>query len=558
MEPEGSGPWSRGASAALLAVAVTAVIAALNAPLLSGLGESVPTSAFHSGHAWMFDHLARIALGERPLSWQTDALAFPAGAELRPIALAPALLAGLLRPVVGPLAAYNLSWLVSPALSGLAMMALARRLSGAGPASCAAAALPFALAPYALGCLASGQVAKLQLWALVLPTLAASSLVSRPGWRPALALALCTLVTTFTSPSIGLLLPFALVTVAALGLRGGRRASLGGALSLGVAALSMLPAWRFYASSAHRHSDAGRVWGTQPALRPELDVDVAAAIARVHGTFLPPELHLASVTDAVHLTYLPWPLLLGGALALALRGPGWGVGAALTGLGAALAMGERVWWGAHPLELGGVHLLLPDHFLRAWGYPLASSGMYYRAIALAVLGLSLLLASAAARLGGRRGLALALVLGLGASAEGVRACAPLFPRAPRLTLPFQALQDMAQDPTPGAVLSLPLEHHGNDAQDALLIAATHGRPTTAAPLVMRRMELEHLRRLEAQLGEALRGAEPRQALRALGFRYVVWHEIQDDGGPGRGELLQALGPPEVQGARAMLWRLEAP
>ena len=103
---------------------------------------------------------------------------------------------------------------------------------------------------------------------------------------------------------------------------------------------------------------------------------------------------------------------------------------------------------------------------------------------------------------------------------------------------------MAQDPTQGAVLELPLGHLDTEGERRLLGQLIHRRPTTvlARNMVVRgQPRLERLERLSTDAA----------GLRQAGFRYVLLHN------PGRhrqalDQLEAALGP--SQGSRQLgLW-----
>ncbi|MCB9791258.1 MAG: hypothetical protein H6741_00890 [Alphaproteobacteria bacterium] len=545
----------------IAAVLAFALVLALHHPVLGLAGSHVPDSAFHPGHAWLFDHVARVLSGERPASLVTDRLAWPVGAELRPIAWGPALLAAPLRALLGPIGAYNLVVWLSPALSVLATAGLLRRVTPAGPWEAAAAALPFALSPFALGCLASGQVAKLQLWCLSLPLWAVASLLEGERRGPAtLALAASVLLASFTSPSLTLQLPFALgVLVLLWAGRSRARWALGGWVLL-IAAAAMLPAWSFYSPVTEGHPLDGPVQALQPALRPTLDKDIARAVARIPTTLWPAAQLPQDPTDTPQVTVLPWPLLLAtlALVAARLRARALArpllLGLSLTIVGVLLASGEFLYWGEQPVTVAGRHLGLPALYLGELGYPLGSSGMYYRAIATATLGLSVLLAAGAARLPGRWGPALAGLIALGSVGEAVRVTAPLWPRPPAETLDPALSAEMAADPVPGAVLDFPLVHHGNRAERYMLASVSHGRSTNGAPLLLRPEDLPYLAQLVEDVEGALVSTNPARALSQMGVRWVVWHPISCDGGPDRVALEAALGPPRELGEHAV-WQL---
>lgn len=539
------GPSSREsyAAAALCFALALGVSCALHAPVLSQLKSTVPYGAFHGSQAWIFDHLARILTLEEPWSLFTKRLAWPAGAELRPMALGPTLVAMPFRPLLGPLGAYNMAVLMSPGLSALACMWMLRRVTDASPWVASAMSLPFALCPYALGTLASGQTEKVQLWCLALP-LGAAVVAMTGRWSALLALSAAVIMTCFTEPSVGLQLPFALgaaVLMGALARRLHWRALGMGVLVLGIAAASMIPSYFFYRGLTSQNSVGGVLSAMQPALRMNTMGDVVHSVASLNTTFWPGPVIVKEPLDTAHLHYLPIPLVLS-ALVLALVGRrGRWLGIAWTLIGLSLAFGEHIVWRNNFLRWHGLPLAMPAEFLSRHGYPLASSGMYYRIVALAALGLTVIVSAGCARLG-RWGVALAWVLSLASTGEGIRSCLSLWPRQPWVDVDPSLLAQMAADPLPGAVLDLPLENHGNATQAYLLSATLHGRATNGVPRLMRVMELAHLRGPRDAL---LYSDDAASRLAAMGFRYVVWHDIQCDDKPCLDEVKLALGPPSL-------------
>ena len=152
----------------VLFLAALAAAAALHWPLPMELDSSRVHAHFHGSHVWCFDHIFAMLTGSEPFEHHTRRIGFPENVQLRFIAWVPALLSAPLRLVLGPLGAYNVVLLLSPAISALAAWLLIRRITAASPFTCAGAALAFALSPYVMGCLANGQIAKIQLWILPL------------------------------------------------------------------------------------------------------------------------------------------------------------------------------------------------------------------------------------------------------------------------------------------------------------------------------------------------------------------------------------------------------
>jgi hypothetical protein len=203
-------------------------------------------------------------------------------------------------------------------------------------------------------------------------------------------------------------------------------------------------------------------------------------------------------------------------------------------------------------------LRLPVMLLEVLRYPTRTSGMYYRAVVLASLGLPLLLAAGWPRRRARWLVALAWGLGLLPVADGWRISRDLWP-PPSGPVPGRALLEaMAADPVPGAVLDLPVEGGTWEGGNAMIAATIHGRATTAMPRQTSRQYLPQTARLAALVDRALEAGEPEQAASLLadrGFRYLCWRPWLDD--PQRLPALElALGPP-MGDERLYCWALEA-
>ena len=169
-------------------VLVCSVVCLLAAVCISGLLWPLPLQLnshtsegfFQGGHVWVFDHIYQMLIGQRPLDIHTQMLGYPGSVRLKPIALAPALLASSLRWLLGPIGAYNaILLLIFPLSTGISF-AFLRSISIPNWIA-GAAALLIAFNPFVLGCLASGQVAKIQTWTLMLLALG-WSLSARGRW----------------------------------------------------------------------------------------------------------------------------------------------------------------------------------------------------------------------------------------------------------------------------------------------------------------------------------------------------------------------------------------
>jgi hypothetical protein len=417
----------------------------------------------------------------------------------------------------------------------------------APPGIAAAASVAWALSPYLLGSMASGQTCKAQIW--VLPAvLAAFGAVLDARGRAILGhaalLAFATVACAFTEASYALLLPFALGAYALFDVLAGpdrvRRAGLG-LLGLAVTAVSLLPAQTYY--NPLTTNVAAQAF--HPAQRPSEDAIRIGAVmtweSAIRGVVETPH----EAWTSVHVTYLTLPLLIAG-IGLGILGRGGRLGLALAAVGGVLGAGEVLIRGGAIVRDHGLVMALPDAWLARYGYPLAKSGMYYRAATLAGLGLSLGVAAGAARIGGRRGLALAWIIGALAVGDGLRATRTLWPRPVQRIPGLTAYQEMAADPVEGAVLDLPISETGYVGQTEVRAAAVHGRKTTGLPRGVRRNETA-VARLIRDLDGALASPSPGEALHGLGYRYVVYHGFPAEMGPTREALVTALGPPRKDG-----------
>jgi len=541
------------------------VACALHWPLPLALGSWQSVAAFHDGHVWCFDYIAKMVTGEVGWSHLTRVIGYPELVELRFITWLPALVALPLRPLLGPLGAYYAVVLASPGFVALATWALIRRLTRSGPWTAAGASLVFALCPYLLGALASGQTAKIQLWIVPLYLLAllalvreGSSVEQRVG--AALALSVVTVAASFTSPTTTLQIPLvAGAWVLGEMVRGRRRfwaAGLLCLLALSITATSLLPARSYYASLR----GSRLVQAFEPGVPPSPGVipDPAPMAQPQHvleGRFVFDD----NPKMTTHLTYLGWPVL-GICVLLTLRrfpGRWFAWGGVLLGVG--IAFGPKLAaHGRYVQNADGYEYALPAKLLELAHYPMSESGMYYRAISLASLGFAVLVGGACGRIRRPWGAVLSWGLAAGIVYDGYRVSEPLWPR-PAQPLPgLAAYAAMAQDPVEGRVLDLPLETDVHGGEVALLGAVFHGRATQALPRQNRAMQLPHLRQVGQHVKQALAASDPAAARATLaqhGYRYAIWHaESQNDWMP-LDQVVAALGPPVEQDGLSY-WVLE--
>lgn len=569
----------RAAWVPLVLVAAASGWAALVFPTVAASpGALVAEGAFQLPHLWAFDHVARMMWGELPWSTTTDRIGFPGPVEARFIAWVPMLAAGLLHPLVGAVASFNLVTLATPAATALATWALVRRVAPrSDPAAAGLVAVLYATSPFMLANLVSGQVCKGQQWVFPVGVLAMVVAVhpgvvapgrlrlARAAGRDLghlAALALASAAAAFTEPTYALLLPFAWGATAVWAVLEGdpepiegrwawaaRRVGplVRGPLALAAAAAGMYPAKEYYGGAA----TATISQAFHPATRPVVITDVPTRVATWNTTILGQVDWPRNLVDTVHVTYLTATLLVVGVIGFGIGRRLGRLGFALTVAGTVLAVGEYAVRGRSVVYADGEPVALPAAWLAHWGYPLATSGMYYRAVAVVILGLVLGAVAAVARVGshprlGARGplvaLGLAVAIVGGATWDGLRATTPLWPRA---AVPIQGAalwEEVAKVPGDDAVLAAPWVSTTNEWRRYLGGAVLHGHPTNALPRALRPQEIPVLGQLDRSLQAALTEPDPRAAIRALGIRWVVWYPIPVDAPPDLPTLVHALGP----------------
>lgn len=561
------GHLSAAIAALVTFVAAVAVTCALHWPLPQNLDSYQTLSAFHDGHIWCFDYIARMVAGEIPWKHVTREIGYPEWVELRFIVWLPALLAIPFRGLFGPVGAYYAIVMLSPGLVALATWAFLRRATGSGPWTAAAGAVSFALCPYLLGALASGQTAKIQLWIVPLYLLvlisvlgpgleadAAAPPVSKSrallGWVGALiGLGAVSAVSSFTSPTTTLQIPLvAGAWIVGEVLRAGRRwwrVALLGVLALGVTAASLLPAQSYY--GALRGSRLTQAF--QPGIPPSPGViPDPAPMAQPEAIFEGEISFDMNPRFTSHVTYLGIPILIICALLSIRRFPrrwfAWGG----VVMGIVIAMGPKLASGGRYLTNDdGYNYALPAKLLEIAHYPMAESGMYYRVISLANLGLVMVLVGACARIRQPWGAMLAWCIAAGMVYESYQVTAPLWPR-PTMPVPgLDAYLAMADDPVEGVVIDLPLETDVNGGSVGIGVAVLHRRKTQSLPRQNRKMQLPHLDGIDRRLKKAFAMNDPATArawLAERGYRYAVWHPSSQNDWMSIQQVSQGLGPPK--------------
>ncbi|MCB9764830.1 MAG: hypothetical protein H6739_33955 [Alphaproteobacteria bacterium] len=517
-------------------VVALVVVCALSWPLPLRLGQADAPSAFFGGHAWVADHLFQVAFGDHHHTPTSDA-GYPWVRDARYINWGPTLLSWPLRAMLSPLGAYQLVHLLSIPLTALAAWPLLRRWTDADRATCAAACLVWGLSPFLLSTLAIGETPKLNAWGLPLFLWALDRLIGG-SLRHGLVLIGIVVATSLTSPYYGLSLP--LLAAGLCGVRlmtgAGWGPRLRAAAGLGLTAGALLPAF-FYFSQPFAPVPA-RVF------RPAAAGETGANLPWPHPVATPADLLWAPTLgprdpyDVIHVAYLGLPLLLAVAgLLLWRRARGWQAGLLLLLGGILLAMGPHLAVGEHFTRFP-----LPANALVRLGYPYVRGGMWFRLTVIAGLGLAVMLAASTAPL--KRGAWVAWGLALLQLGDAVRASGP-WPLELR-ALPAARVLAGARPPlrqTDGAVLHLPLDTQSKaTSPQSMVTAAVHGRPSNGLPRDTLQLEVSALRRLVIQ---ALESPDPAEALRALGFRWVVFQPIPGVHARIRRELLIGkLGPPQ--------------
>ncbi len=535
--PPPSEPTARSTPALLAAFVVPlAVVCALCWPLPLHLGSSWNPSLFGASHVWLGDHLWR-AITDGESLHHTLRAGYPWERSGRFIGWLPLVATLPLRPLLGPIASFHVGLLLALPLSSLAAWPLLRRWSGAGPWPTAAGCVAFALCPFALGTLSSGELPKLCIGLIPLFLYALDRARSQDrSWRWIAASAGLAMVTGFTSPYFGLTIP--LLTAGLLGWDAWTERRLPRPALCGAAVAAGLIPVALYFAGIRSHVTASLYMPAQSFGR-QSPLPSPHPVASLQDLLLGLPAEHGSPWDMRHVAYIGSLLLL--ALAVLAwrqrdRRPGRRAAWALLITGGLLALGPWL----YPIEQL-TPVPLPALLLTALRYPLATGGMFYRLAVLGSLGLALWLAVECAR---RPRLAwLLLLVQLG---DGLRTSAP-WPLEVVAVPGADFLEDLQGDD--GAVLDLPYGGGLVPSQHALLLAALHGRPTTALPRMFLPSEQATLRRIWSQ---ALADEDAPAALRARGIRYVL---CQNGDQRLEAETSASLGEPTIQRPPLVIWDL---
>ncbi len=541
------GPWLAAALALVLALAVTWPVALH--PTQYVVGHPGNDTWNHIwGHWWVGYELER---GRWPL--QTELINHPGGGTLFYIDTIQALMFLPVTRTLGPAAAYNATVIFGLTLSGFGAWLLARRVTGDGIAA-AIALVAYGAAPHLLGQTYNGISETvcagwlpLTLWALL-------RLMDRATWRRALLLGLLGGMTMLTSWYYGLLAALAGVVLLAWRALGQRlvvawrsflpRVSVSAAVALALV-IPLLVVFRasLSAEDAVVTRDPEFVW------RSLLRHNVTDLAAFFMPTKIPsPDLKALYGEELLIVIYLGWTLILLTAFA-------WAATRRHRELAPWLWLGIIFFlFALGPyLNVGGDYRTVMGHriplpflaFFKA--FPLFDRISHPFRF---TTGVSLALAVSAA--GGlrhltRRGSLLvrggvAAVLGASLLMETAIASPARLPiPAGDASIP-DAYLAMREDPTPGAVLDLPLTVPNLERAVYVWFQSAHHRPIPwglndpmPAPLIDNRLTAT-LIRLEAERAWTAPPMYPEldlvvaaDVLRRQGYRYIVVHEAMYPG-----------------------------
>ncbi len=554
-EPAAGPPWRAAATTLVPLVlgmaAAVAVTAWFHGRMPDDLDHTVLAGAFHRGHIWCVDHVQRMVLGEEPRTVLTDRAGFPGSAAARCLLLVPAVVTTPLRAVYGPLGAYNLLILATPAAAVLAAWALARRITDLSSAGAAAVGVVYAVSPFVLGSFAGGQVCKAQVWTIPACLWALTWAVRGPR-RPLGVIAAAALgaATAYTEPTFALIVPLVAAPWALLAVqRPLWRSALGAATGLGALAAGLWTAKLYYDTAGSTGIEL-----FEPANRlTSHGIPLPAPMAQPWPTLLGPRDLQLDPGAPNHITYLGLPLVGAMLVGSLFRWKGRSFAWLAVAVGITFALGELlVSDNAYVTTAAGQKYALPAFWLAAKGYPLARSVMYYRVIAVASLGVAVGAMGVTSRL--RYGGLLACALAGAAVWDSHRVLAPIWPaKSALVNEPLYSW--LAADPTPGALVELPLVHNARTGAAMVLDSVFVDRPTTALVRFAKR-DQPNVVAVNAWLSEAaaLPPAEASAAMFAHGVRYILSNPA--DNAPEVDAVTQTFGRPLMIGGR-FVWRMEA-
>ncbi len=514
---------------ALEGVIVLAVLVGLH----SGWATGSVGGGFHPGHVWAVDQVAAMMSGAESWSGWTRRIGAPDPVHLRLIGWAPLLIAAPLSWVMDTGYAMWVAMALGFALTARVTAALLERVSGADPWVASASAWVYTLSPFALGVLANGQLAKMQLWCLPWILLIADKGLRSGFTMPrVVALWVASVVTGFTSPSVGLIVPVALGVWVVLRAGRTRMGGVGAVVSLVAVAAGLAVPWL-----VHTVEVTGTAGLVPAAPVPGLNHPAALSPVATMGSLVIATGPWDGIQSAINnVSGIGVVALLAAIPSLVVARWSARLGVSLLAVGGICALGPTI-------NALGYKWVLPAQLMEWTGYPIVQSGMYYRFAQLAALGLALVLCEGCRRIPRHAWAVAALVAGLNA-AENIRETSTLWPRMLRAIPHAAIMQAMADDPVEGSVVELPLGHLDTEGERRLLGQLIHGRDTTVLArnmVVIGQPRLERIARLIDQPS----------ALRSAGFRYILLHEPSRNREAFR-QLTLTYGP--SQGSRQLgMW-----
>ncbi len=381
--------------APLVACGATLVLTALLFwPLPLELATSQPDSAFTGGQTWGMSHIARMLVGDLPLSTRTLHLGFPQETKAQFLGWVPALIATPLQPLLGPIASFNILLLISPVFATAAAYVWLRKSTAAERWTAALGALLYASCPYLLSNIASCNLDKIQIWFYpAWLALAWWMLSSRRGWWALPVFTLLGSAMVFTEPYPALFLPLFAgpLLLGRAVLERSWRVAVRSLAALASTGLGMLPAHAYYTrGSIH---DRNMLFEPAAVLRHQTPPALQEPVATFENLLFGPGGGVPEPTDNVHACTIGLALLVAVLLLCWRPARGRGTGLALTLLGLVIALGPQLMvggqWRLEPLTQHPFYL--PMELLERAGYPLVLGGQYYRAAPVVFLGVVTLL-----------------------------------------------------------------------------------------------------------------------------------------------------------------------
>ena len=543
-------------------LAVTLLLALLHKGLIVSPSSSTPSGVFHSGHVWCFEHIASM-LWSGDWSLWTNQLAYPETVTVRFIGWCPAVISALFSPIAGPIAAYNLAFLLSSSLTAPVSVLFFRQLNPRlSLISAWSLALLVSLSPPMIGAMANGQICKAQLWLISLMGLtwvyfsrkldakfSLSSLVSA-----VLAMLLAAVCMAFTEPT------YCLFVAPVLGLSSGLwilqssyklRQLFIQVLMVGGVAIIFVLAERYYDTT-----------GLQSAFTPSVRLDGSGIVNQLQQQVSLYELFgfsssEFSTTSTIHFGYVGWgnlvivSIIFLWSLFTNWRNISLSISIALLLVGVGLSLGEYLALDETHYRPGGAFVSLPSNWLAQLGYPLAQSGQYYRGMALVWLAIPAMLSL----LNGRRLQRIIPLIATGMLVFSMHRTSNAWPFPVEKIAGKRIFEQI--ETQPGAVLDLPSGIGNYQLGVSMRDAAIHGQPIPVIPTYLPMADHPLFRRNNQVLIEALSNGQVTQARSALlrsGYRHILWRLNRFEPRIRLETMISMFGDP-VEEEGILLWTL---